>query len=311
MVVSGRRHRIMRMREGCVGCNPVEQQQQQDGRWWATLNRSCMFVPFARWWFSVLVGLLGWGELRGGGLWGGGWGGGGGGHKREKRGLKVVVLLVGVWCRSLAGSAATKGAEARGERKGWWFPGLFGGDGGRGEERGGEGAGHILTKGPRHRSRGKQTRSSRSGPRSCQSASSASSSCPNNRAQGPRPGGDEAVPEASQMRAATSPRISPSFFRPYPVHRTNLVPCFTPAAGIADSGWEERTKVVDEHVDVVGGGGLGDKFVFILLAVGTYPVQQPPPDSTIWPRSFGMGIPSPVGIGGSRGVEGEGVWKVK
>lgn len=67
MVVSGRRHRIMRMREGCVGCNPVEQQQQQDGRWWATLNRSCMFVPFARWWFSVLVGLLGWGELRGGG----------------------------------------------------------------------------------------------------------------------------------------------------------------------------------------------------------------------------------------------------
>lgn len=73
MVVSGRRHRIMRMREGCVGCNPVE--QQQDGRWWATLIRSCMFVPFARWWFSVLVGLLGWGELRGG-LWGGGWGGG-------------------------------------------------------------------------------------------------------------------------------------------------------------------------------------------------------------------------------------------
>lgn len=151
-----------------------------------------------------------------------------GGHRRERRGLKVVVLLVGVWCRSLAGSAATKGAEARGERKGWWFPGLFGGDGGRGEERGGEGAGHILTKGPRHRSRGKQTRSSRSGPRSCQSASSASSSCPNNRAQGPRPGGDEAVPEASQTRAATSPRISPSFFRPYTVHRTNLVPCFTP-----------------------------------------------------------------------------------
>lgn len=77
MVVSGRRHRIMRMREGCVGCNPVEQQQQQqqDGRWWATLNRSCMFVPFARWWFSVLVGLLGWGELRGGGFvgWRMGW----------------------------------------------------------------------------------------------------------------------------------------------------------------------------------------------------------------------------------------------
>lgn len=223
----------------------------------------------------------------------------------------MVVLLVGVWCRSLAGSAATKGAEARGERKGWWFPGLFGGDGGRGEERGGEGAGHILTKGPRHRSRGKQTRSSRSGPRSCQSASSASSSCPNNRAQGPRPGGDEAVPEASQTRAATSPRISPSFFRPYTVHRTNLVPCFTPLPASRIRGGRRGPRSSTNTWMFVGGGGLGDKFVFILLAVGTYPVQHPPPDSTIWTRSFGMGIPSPVGIGGSRGVEGEGVWKVK
>lgn len=106
-------------------------------------------------------------------------------HRREKMELKVV----GVWRRSLYGSAATKGGEAQEERKGRWFPGLCGGDGGR-ERKGGGVRSHLDQR--------TSSRSSRSGPRSCQSASS--SSCPKNRAQGPRPGGDEVVPEASQTQ---------------------------------------------------------------------------------------------------------------
>lgn len=112
-----------------------------------------------------------------------------------------------------------------------------------GDGRGkGGGSDHILTKGPRH------------GPAAAALGPASQPLLLHVRRTEPK-GPDQAVMRSFQKPARRShkPKNQPIFFPT--LHSTPHQSCavFHAAAGIADPGWEGRTKEVDEHVDVVWG----------------------------------------------------------